>query len=153
RGLVLHRIGNECIRAEARPAHIPSRCRLPRCAGLQSWREGRCARGWVAARTRGQRRTGRSRGKRPSVNALIRWSINHRNAVAVRTGIWLIVGAALAWQAPLDVFPEFVPPQVDIQTEAPGFAPEQVEQNVTRVIEAAVNGTTGLATMRSESVF
>jgi CzcA family heavy metal efflux pump len=87
------------------------------------------------------------------VNGLIRWSIRYRNVVATLAIIWLVVGAAVAWRAPLDVFPEFVPPQADIQTECPGFAPEQVEQNVTRVIEAAVNGTTGLATLRSDSVF
>ena len=53
---------------------------------------------------------------------------------------------------PLDVFPEFVPVQVEIQTEAPGLAPEQVEQLVTRPIEAAVNGAPDLAAMRSESI-
>ena len=54
--------------------------------------------------------------------------------------------------APLDVFPEFVPSTVDIQTEAPGFTAQQVEQLVTKPIENAVNGATGLATIRSESI-
>ena len=54
--------------------------------------------------------------------------------------------------APLDVFPEFVPSQVDIQTEAPGFAPQQVEELVTKQVENAVNGAAGLATLRSESI-
>ena len=54
--------------------------------------------------------------------------------------------------APLDVFPEFVPSQVDIQTEAPGFAPQQVEELVTKQVENAVNGAPGLATLRSESI-
>ena len=87
------------------------------------------------------------------MNALIRWSIHYRNVVATLSIIWLVLGALIASRAPLDVFPEFVPPQVDIQTECPGFAPEQVEQNVTRVVEEAVNGTTGLATIRSDFVF
>src|SRR5581483_7739934 len=42
--------------------------------------------------------------------------------------------------------------QVDIQTEAPGLAPQQVEELVTRQVESAVNGTSGLATLRSESI-
>ncbi len=55
-------------------------------------------------------------------------------------------------RSPLDVFPDFVPSQVDIQTEAPGFAPQQVEELVTKQVENAVNGAAGLATLRSESI-
>jgi len=44
------------------------------------------------------------------------------------------------------------PSQVDIQTEAPGFAPQQVEELVTKPIENAVSGAAGLATLRSESI-
>src|SRR5262249_22180604 len=51
-----------------------------------------------------------------------------------------------------DVFPEFAPPQVSIQTEAPGFSPEQVEVLVTKPIEDAVNGVNGLAALRSQSI-
>jgi CzcA family heavy metal efflux pump len=63
-----------------------------------------------------------------------------------------VLGCFGALRAQLDVFPDFVPTQVDIQTEAPGFAPEQVEQLVTKPVENAINGTAGLATMRSESI-
>jgi len=78
--------------------------------------------------------------------------VRYHGAVAVLTMLALVFGGWSAAQAPLDVFPEFVPSQVDIQTEAPGFAPEQVEQLVTRPIENAVNGASGLATLRSESI-
>lgn len=87
------------------------------------------------------------------MDALIRWSIRYRVAVAALSVVWLTAGIFFALNAPLDVFPEFVPPQVTIQTEAPGFAPEHVEQIVTRPIEAAVNGAPGIETMRSESVY
>jgi CzcA family heavy metal efflux pump len=63
-----------------------------------------------------------------------------------------VLGCWGALKAPLDVFPEFVPSQVDIQTEAPGFSPQQVEQLVTKPVENAVNGASGLATLRSESI-
>ncbi len=87
------------------------------------------------------------------MDALIRWSIRYRTVVAVMSVAWLVMGVVFALRAPLDVFPEFVPPQVTIQTEAPGFAPEHVEQIVTRPIEAAVNGAPGVKFMRSESVY
>jgi len=64
----------------------------------------------------------------------------------------LVVGARSAARAPLDVFPDFVPPSVSIQTEAPGLAPEQVEQLVTDPIERLVNASPGLASLRSESI-
>lgn len=87
------------------------------------------------------------------MDSLIRWSIKYRTAVAALSILWLVAGVFFALRTPLDVFPEFVPPQVTIQTEAPGFAPEQIEQIVTRPIESAVNGAPGIASIRSESVY
>jgi CzcA family heavy metal efflux pump len=87
------------------------------------------------------------------MNALIRWSIRYRGFVALLSVAWFVGGVLYALNAPLDVFPEFVPPQVTIQTEAPGLAPEQVEQIITRPIESAVVGAPGIETMRSESVY
>src|ERR1700753_724906 len=87
------------------------------------------------------------------MNALIRWSIRYRGFVALLSIAWLIAGTFLAMRAPLDVFPEFVPPQVTIQTETPGLAPEQVEQIITRPIEAAIIGGPGIDTVRSESIY
>jgi CzcA family heavy metal efflux pump len=86
------------------------------------------------------------------VRALVAWCVRRRGAVAVLALVLLLLGTWDAGRVPLDVFPEFVPVQVEIQTEAPGLAPEQVEQLVTRPIEAAVNGAPDLAAMRSESI-
>lgn len=87
------------------------------------------------------------------MDTLIRWSIRYRVLVAALSVSWLVAGIVYAFTVPLDVFPEFVPPQVTIQTEAPGFAPEHVEQIITRPIEAAVNGAPGVESIRSESVY
>jgi CzcA family heavy metal efflux pump len=54
--------------------------------------------------------------------------------------------------APLDVFPEFAPPLVEVQTEAPGLATDEVERLVTIPIENAVIGTAWVETVRSKSV-
>jgi CzcA family heavy metal efflux pump len=78
--------------------------------------------------------------------------VRHFGVVSVLTALALILGFWGASKSPLDVFPEFVPSQVDIQTEAPGLAPQQVEELVTKQVENAVNGTSGLATLRSESI-
>ncbi len=78
--------------------------------------------------------------------------VRHAGTLATFTLIAMLAGIWAVRTAPLDVFPDFVPSTVDIQTEAPGFTAEQVEQLVTKRIENAVNGATGLATIRSESI-
>src|ERR1039458_7531894 len=86
------------------------------------------------------------------MRALVALSVRHYGAISALTLLALVLGTWSALRSPLDVFPEFVPSQVDIQTEAPGFAPQQVEELVTKQIENAVNGAAGLATLRSESI-
>jgi CzcA family heavy metal efflux pump len=86
------------------------------------------------------------------MRALVTLCVRHYGAVTALTVLALVLGCWGALHSPLDVFPEFVPSQVDIQTEAPGFAPQQVEELVTRPIESVVNGAAGLATLRSESI-
>lgn len=54
--------------------------------------------------------------------------------------------------AGLDIFPEFSPKLVTIQTEAPGLSAEQVEILVTQPIEQALAGIIGLEYVRSESI-
>src|SRR6202453_2436306 len=83
---------------------------------------------------------------------LVSLCVSHCGIVTALSALALLLGCWGAMHSPLDVFPEFVPSQVDIQTEAPGFAPEQVEELVTKRIESAVNGAAGLATLRSESI-
>ena len=83
---------------------------------------------------------------------LVSLCIRHFGATTALTVLALALGVLGASRAPLDVFPDFVPTQVQIQTEAPGFAPEQVETLITKPVENAVNGVTGLATLRSESI-
>jgi len=85
------------------------------------------------------------------LNAIVKWSIKQRWLVLIASIIITIWGIRVASIMPLDVFPSFAPPQVEIQTEAPGLAPEEVESLVTRPIESAINGTPGVVTVRSSS--
>ena len=84
--------------------------------------------------------------------ALIRFSIRFRGIVIALACVLLGYGVYSFRQARYDVFPEFAPPQVTIQTEAPGLAPAQVEALVTQPIENSVNGVAGLLTLRSTSI-
>ncbi len=83
---------------------------------------------------------------------LIRFSIRYPAVVLVMALIVLGYGIYSTRIAKLDVFPEFAPPQVVIQTEAPGFSAELVESLVTRHIESAMFGTVGVSNMRSQSI-
>jgi CzcA family heavy metal efflux pump len=86
------------------------------------------------------------------MRGLVSLCVRRYGIVTALSVLALILGCLGAARARLDVFPEFVPSQVDIQTEAPGFAPEQVEELVTKRVESVVNGAAGLATLRSESI-
>ena len=82
---------------------------------------------------------------------MIQWAIARRWLVIVGAIILTIWIFRTIIQMPLDVFPTFAPPQVEIQTEAPGLAPEEVESLVTLPIESAINGTPGVSAVRSSS--
>jgi CzcA family heavy metal efflux pump len=83
---------------------------------------------------------------------LVDLCVRYAGTIATLTLVSLMLGLWAVSSAPLDVFPEFVPSTVDIQTEAPGFTSQQVEQLVTKPIENAVNGAPGLTSIRSESI-
>jgi cation efflux system protein involved in nickel and cobalt tolerance len=85
------------------------------------------------------------------LSSLIKWSIAQRWLVVLSAIVITIAIFRTIIQMPLDVFPAFAPPQVEIQTEAPGLAPEEVESLVTLPIESAINGTSGLSAVRSAS--
>src|SRR5437588_12211527 len=86
------------------------------------------------------------------LQALVNFSLKFRGVVVALACLLLGYGFYIAKNAKLDVFPNFVPPQVVVQTEAPGLSPEQVEVLVTRPIENTINGLGHLASLRSESI-
>src|SRR5207248_4188489 len=86
------------------------------------------------------------------LNRVILWSLQNRVVVIALAILLFVFGVRSAMQAPLDVFPDFAPPQVVIQTEAPGLAAEEVEQLVTVPLETQLNGTAELDTIRSSSI-
>lgn len=82
---------------------------------------------------------------------LIQFSLDHSMLVIALAMV--VVGAAIYQvpRMPVDVFPELNAPTVVVLTEAPGYAADEVEQNVTFPIESSVNGLPGVRRVRSGS--
>ena len=85
------------------------------------------------------------------LNSLIRWSIAQRWLVTLLAAFLLISGCLTTVNMPIDVFPDFSPTQVVVLTEAPGYAPEEVESLVTLPLESTLNGTANIQIVRSVS--
>ncbi len=83
---------------------------------------------------------------------LVSVSLRQRFVVAALAVVLALAAARTLRTTPLDVFPEFAPPIVEIQTEAPGLSTSDVEALVTVPLEAALSGIPNLATLRSKSV-
>ncbi|MEZ5963144.1 MAG: efflux RND transporter permease subunit [Planctomycetota bacterium] len=86
----------------------------------------------------------------------MRWviatALRLRVLVLVLAGLLMVAGVRSAREARYDVFPEFAPPRIEVQTEAAGLSSEEIEALVTIPLESALNGTAGLRTLRSKSV-
>ncbi|HET6202010.1 MAG TPA: efflux RND transporter permease subunit [Planctomycetota bacterium] len=86
------------------------------------------------------------------IRSVVGFSVRFRGVILALACATVGYGLSVASRTRLDIYPEFAQPQVDIQTEAPGFSPEQVEGLVTRPIENALQGSEDLEALRSQSV-
>ncbi len=86
------------------------------------------------------------------LTSIVRFSLKFRGIIIALAFILLLYGLYELTGAKYDVFPQFAPARVKIQTEAPGLSPKQVELLVTQPIEEAVNGTVGVRTVMSNSI-
>ncbi|MDZ7288476.1 MAG: efflux RND transporter permease subunit [candidate division KSB1 bacterium] len=87
---------------------------------------------------------------------MFRWivgkSLKFRYLVlAVAVGL-MYFGIKQLQKMPVDVFPEFAPPMVEIQTISLGLSAEEVESLVTVPLENVLAGVPGMDVMRSKSV-
>ena len=83
---------------------------------------------------------------------LVSLSLRHAVVVLALAVIGTLAAARGARNIPLDVFPEFAPPLVEIQTEAPGLSTPEVESLISVPVESALAGVPGVKTISSKSV-
>ena len=87
---------------------------------------------------------------------MMRWivgsSLKFRYLVVAVAAAMVFLGVGQLRQLPVDVFPEFAPPRVEIQTACIGLSASEVEALVTTPLEETFNGLPGLDVLRSKSV-
>ncbi len=87
------------------------------------------------------------------LNGIIDWSLRNRFLVLAIAGVLAGLGAWSVPQLPIDAFPDTTPVQVQINTQAPGLSPEEVERQITFPIEQSLGGLPRLEQVRSLSKF
>jgi CzcA family heavy metal efflux pump len=86
------------------------------------------------------------------MSALVRFSIRFNGVIIGLASLVVLYGLYSLTRSNLDVFPEFSPTQLVIQTESPGLSAELVEKLVSQPIEHSIAGTVGIELMRSQSI-
>ena len=83
---------------------------------------------------------------------VVGWSLHFRHVMVGIAAAMMLFGIGQVSAMPVDVFPEFAPPRVEVQTACLGLSAAEVESLVTIPIEETLNGVPRLEVMRSKSV-
>lgn len=86
------------------------------------------------------------------MSALVRFSIRFSGVIIGLATLMVLYGIYSLTHSNLDVFPEFSPTQIIIQTESAGLSAELVESLVSQPIETSIAGTVGILSLRSQSI-
>src|ERR671920_1913166 len=86
------------------------------------------------------------------MRSIVATSLRFRWIVLFLAAVTLAIGFVQIPETKVDVFPEFAPPRVEVQTIALGNSSNEVEQLITVPIENQLNGIEGLEDLRSKSV-
>ena len=87
------------------------------------------------------------------INLLVNFALQNRILVLALTILLFIAGGVAFHQLPVEAYPDVADNYVEIITQWPGIAAEQVEQQVTIPLEIAMNGIPGVVHLRSFSIF
>src|SRR6188472_2166167 len=87
------------------------------------------------------------------LNHLVELSLRYKVLVLIAFLVVAFLGIRAVRTVPIDAFPDVTPVQVNIYTESPGLAAEDVEQLLTFPIETSMAGLAGVDAIRSVSLF
>src|SRR5437588_2655567 len=87
------------------------------------------------------------------IHRMVQFSLQQRFLVLMVTVLIIFAGAISFQRMPVDAYPDLSPPMVELITQWPGHAAEEVERLTTLPLELAMNGTPHLAVMRSISLY
>src|SRR5499433_1918006 len=87
------------------------------------------------------------------IHRIVHFALRQRFVVLMITVLIILGGAYSFRQMPVDAYPDLSPPMVELITQWPGHAAEEVERLTTLPLELAMNGTPNLAVMRSISLY
>lgn len=87
------------------------------------------------------------------LNQIVDISLRYKLLVLLAFVLVVFFGIRAFLTVPVDAFPDVTPNQVNVYTESPGLAAEDVEQLLTTPIEAAMAGLPGVEQIRSVSLF
>jgi cobalt-zinc-cadmium resistance protein CzcA len=87
------------------------------------------------------------------LNAIVEAALRYKVLVLVAFALLVGLGAMAFRQVPVDAFPDVTPAQVNIYTESPGVAAEDIERLLTVPIEGAMAGLADVEVVRSVSLF
>jgi heavy metal efflux system protein len=87
------------------------------------------------------------------IHRIVQFALRQRFMVLMITLLMIIAGAISFQKMPVDAYPDLSPPLVELITQWPGHAAEEVERLTTQPLELAMNGTPNLVVMRSISLY
>jgi len=87
------------------------------------------------------------------IHRIVQFALQQRFLVVMMTVLIVIAGTISFQHMPVDAYPDLSPPMVELITQWPGHAAEEVERLTTLPLELAMNGTPRLQVMRSISLY